>query len=79
MRARPDPYLDAATRNRPSYLQLLETVLGDAASRKREQRIEYRFALGLYLDLRDQTGQPHFEVRCEDVDPGFRGGQSHTA
>ena len=39
-----DPYLDAATRNRPSYLQLLETVLGDDASRKREQRIEYRFA-----------------------------------
>jgi DNA replication protein DnaC len=39
-----DAYLDDATRDRPSYLHLLERVLGDAASRKREQRIEYRFA-----------------------------------
>lgn len=39
-----DTYLSAAIRDRPSYLQLFEMVLGDAAARKREQRIEYRFA-----------------------------------
>ena len=39
-----DAYLDAAVKDRPSYLQLLENVLGDAAARRREQRIEYGFA-----------------------------------
>lgn len=39
-----DTYLSAAIRDRTSYLQLFEMVLGDAAARKREQRIEYRFA-----------------------------------
>lgn len=39
-----DSYLDAAIKERPSYLELLERVLGHAASRQREQRIEYRFA-----------------------------------
>lgn len=39
-----DTYLDTAAKNRPSYLQLFEQVLGDAAGRLRERRIERRIA-----------------------------------
>jgi DNA replication protein DnaC len=39
-----DGYLDAAVKGRPSYLQIFEQVLGDAAGRRREQRVEYRIA-----------------------------------
>lgn len=38
-----DSYLSAAVKDRSSHLELLEKVLGDAAARRREQRIEYRF------------------------------------
>jgi DNA replication protein DnaC len=40
--ARLDAYLDTAAKRRPSYLQLFEQVLGDAAGRLRERRIERR-------------------------------------
>jgi len=42
LEARIDDYLDAAVKERPSYLQLFERVLGDAAARHRERRIERR-------------------------------------
>lgn len=44
MDARLDAYLDTAAKKRPSYLQLFEQVLGDAAGRLRERRIERRIA-----------------------------------